>query len=100
MAVPTHALAPAARAVREIAACAVLLVAIAAGLQLIEGYLPNPLTRALFGAVGVSIVVGQLGLEKDAALRLEGRRIAASATLGLLLAVIPLLAALATDPHR
>ena len=96
MAVPTHALAPAARAVREIAACAVLLVAIAAGLQLIEGYLPNPLTRALFGAVGVSIVVGQLGLEKDAALRLEGRRIAASATLGLLLAVIPLLAALAT----
>ncbi len=84
-----------ARSLRELMAGVVMLVAVAAAVQLIAGFFPNPLTRALLGAVAVSVVAGRVGLQPETGLGVAKNRLWRGAVLGLFVVVVALGAALA-----
>jgi hypothetical protein len=95
MATGTRSIDADARALREIGAGTACLLAVTAGVQLVAGYLPNPLSRSVVSAIGVSLVAGAVGLEADRATPAARRRAAHAAKLTLLASLVTLVAALA-----
>lgn len=95
MAVGTRSIDPGRLALREVTAGAACLVSVTAGLQLVAGYLPNPITRAFAGAFALSLVTSAVGLEAEPWGLSARARVARALFLGLAVALVTLAAALA-----
>ena len=65
MVIGTRSTDPRASLLREVGAGTACLLAVTAALQLAAGYLPNPVSRAVAGAIGLSLVAGAVGIETD-----------------------------------
>ncbi|MBM4375879.1 MAG: CPBP family intramembrane metalloprotease [Deltaproteobacteria bacterium] len=99
MAAGTRSIDPRTRTLRELAAGTACLVSVTAGLQLVAGYAPNPITRAFVGAFALSLVASTVGLDAEAPGPSVRRRILRATLLGLAAALVSLAAALALGGH-
>jgi hypothetical protein len=95
MAAGTRSIDPRSSALREIAAGTACLISVTAGLQLVAGYAPNPITRAFVGAFALSLVSGAVGFDAEAPGPSVRARVLRAALLGLAVSLVSLAAALA-----
>lgn len=95
MAAGTRSTENRARSLRELAAGVALMLAVAAALQLLAGFVTNRLSAALLGAFGVSMVAGAIGLERTSTGARWRGLVLRGAALGGGVVVLPLVVALA-----